>query len=441
MLRLVWFLPLSIACVRTLPDASVTVDTEVVTRALVQLDAGEEITAHVTYGDADADEALWLSTPEQTGSALAFTVYLHAGLESAFRVEGVDANGREVTGPLQTVTAGSLPSGVPVFDTTIDVTVADLGPWLLTTGMSASPEDTAVVITTTDGRTVWYWQPGDAVIPSARFDPATGTIYGTAFDLLNEGYGYLFNLPVAGGDLVTHPLTWAHHDAVLLSDGTLTTCVSAFAEFEGESIAGDTLVEVAPDGTERTIWSAFDHLTPTVNIGWTISQFPNGEPDWTHCNGIDYDEDQGAYYVSLWGPEQVVKIDRATGDTVWFLGGPENQFDFGDDPGFGPQHAPEFHGGRLHLFDNRDGEGSRAVAYALDEAAMTATLDWSFEPADPQWALVLGDVSERADGSHLMSWGSGGDIFVTDANEQLSGFLRMDKALAVGQVSEIGEMP
>lgn len=428
-------------CTRTLPEATLTVDPDMVTRVAVHLENADVITAHAEYGDAGAPEELWAHTPDQTGSTLDFTVYLHASATSGIRVVGTDARDRAISGPVQEIAIDDLPSGIPEFTSTIDVTLDGLGPFLLTSAMSADPTETAVTIHTVDGRPVWYWQPDDGVIPSVRYDVASGTLYGVVFDLPNAGFGYTFQLPVAGGDVVKHELTGVHHDALLLEDGVMATLVTSFDDFEGEEIAGDRIVEIDPDGTERTVWDAFDYLTPAENHAWNITPYPDGQPDWTHANGLDYDPVEGAYYLSLWGPEQIIKVDRATGNTVWIMGGTENEFDFGDDVGFGPQHAPDFEDGRLLLFDNRGAGGSRACDFVVDETARTATLDWSFEPSDPEWALVLGDVTERADGSHLMSWGSAGNIFVTAADDELVGFLQMDKALAVGQVSELGMLP
>ena len=432
-------------------------DSTMVTRAFVHVDADPGVRAHLVYGERDAEESSWVSTPDLTGGSLDFVLYLRAGTRSSFRLEGTDALGRVVQGPIQDVTTGALPRNLPDFRSTIDLTLDGLGPWLLTSCLSDN-EHAAVVILTLDGGVVWYWQPGDAVVAAARFDALTGKVYGSAFDPANGGYGYLFEIPVAGGDPVFYPLPSAHHDTVRIDNGDggplWAQLVTTFQEVDGRFIAGDTLVEVSSDGVQRTVWNAFDHLTPTENSGWNLTPFPNGEPDWTHANGLYYDDDEGAYYISLWWPEQVVKVDRATGNTVWFMGGVENEFTFVGDSGFGPQHAPEFREGRLGLFDNRDAtEGSRAVEYRVDEAARTATLEWSYAPDDPQYALVLGDTTRRDDGSHLMAWGSTGDIVVTDAftdavtdavtdaNKVPSGLLRMEQPLAIGTVSEIGAMP
>ena len=441
--------PLSVlflgGCVDPSLDATVTLDPTMVTRAFVHVDADPSVRAHVVYGDKNTDEATWAATPKQTGGALDFVLYLHGGASSSFRVEGTDARGHAVSGPLQDVTTDALPRMLPNFRSTVEVTLDGLGPWLLTSCLSDN-EHAAVVILSLDGGVVWYWQPGDAVVAAARYDALTGTVYGSAFDPTNDGQGYLFEIPVAGGEPVIHPLPWAHHDTVVVDNGDAgplwAQLVTTFQEVDGQSIAGDTIVEVSRDGVQRVVWSAFDALTPTENSGWSLTPFPNGEPDWTHANGLSYDESEGAYYVSLWWPEQVIKVDRATGNTLWFMGGAEDEFTFVGDSGFGPQHAPEFHDGRLGVFDNRDAtQGSRAAEYLVDERARTATLEWSYTPEDPQYALVLGDTTRREDGSHLIAWGSTGDIFVTDANNILSGLLRMEQPLAIGAVSEIGAMP
>lgn len=437
------------ACASPLGDPTVTFDPTMVTRAFVHLESDTPVTAHVEYGDKDADSETWVTTPFVTGTSLDFVLYLHADTTSEFRIKGEDERGRPVNTPKQEISTERLPSDIPDFSPLIGVTLDGLSPWLLTSLLGGELTASAVMIVTLDGRVVWYWQPEDTVIPSARFDAASGLIYGTGFDIADDGHAYTFTLPLAGGDVEKHALQWAHHDAIMLDDretetspGTIVVPVSTFADIDGVTVAGDSIVEISPDGTETTIWNAFDHLVPAENASWHLTQFPQGQKDWTHGNGLDYDDTDGAYYFSLWGPEQIVKIDRATGNTVWHMGGPENEFDFGDDPGFGPQHAPEFSDGELRLFDNgNSASGSRGVSYAVDEGARTATLTWSFEPADTQWALVLGDVALRPDGSHLLAWGSSGDIFMTDPANDLAGFIRCDKPLAIGQVTELPQLP
>ena len=114
--------PLSVlflgGCVDPSLDATVTLDPTMVTRAFVHVDADPSVRAHVVYGDKNTDEATWAATPKQTGGALDFVLYLHGGASSSFRVEGTDARGHAVSGPLQDVTTDALPRMLPNFRST-----------------------------------------------------------------------------------------------------------------------------------------------------------------------------------------------------------------------------------------------------------------------------------------------------------------------------------
>ena len=103
-----------------LPEALLTADPDMVTRVAVHLENDEPITAHAEYGDAGDPQESWSHTPDQTGSTLDFTVYLHADATSGVRVVGTDATGRAVAGPTQEFQVDSLPSAIPDFGSTID---------------------------------------------------------------------------------------------------------------------------------------------------------------------------------------------------------------------------------------------------------------------------------------------------------------------------------
>ena len=64
--------------------------------------------------------------------------------------------------------------------------------------------------------------------------------------------------------------------------------------------------------------------------------------------------------------------------------------------------------GHLTLFDNESGvagASSRAVEYALDTNANTATLVWQYELSRQVTAFGLGSVRRQADGSTVIGWG------------------------------------
>ena len=97
-------------------------------------------------------------------------------------------------------------------------------------------------------------------------------------------------------------------------------------ECKGErEIVGDMVVEFTPGGDIVWSWDSFDHLDP-CRIGydafdayWHVRGFP-GAADWTHGNGVTYDERDDSVLVSLRLQDCILKIDRKSGDIVWILG-------------------------------------------------------------------------------------------------------------------------
>jgi hypothetical protein len=109
--------------------------------------------------------------------------------------------------------------------------------------------------------------------------------------------------------------------------------------------------------------------------------------------------------------DEVTKIDRITGDILWRMGGKNNQFTFTSDPiPFSHQHAAKWlPNGNLVLFDNgnlRLPHFSRAVEYALDQGAKTATLVWQYRLNPDVFGPAFGDVQRLANGNTLICWGA-----------------------------------
>jgi outer membrane protein assembly factor BamB len=161
--------------------------------------------------------------------------------------------------------------------------------------------------------------------------------------------------------------------------------------------------------------------------------------DFTHANAIDVMAD-GSYLISLRNLSQILKIDSTTGDILWRLGGEDGQFTFVNDSlnGFSCQHAArELPNGDIILFDDGDGHSppqSRAVEYALDTTAMTATLVWSAEDNPPIFAAYMGNAERLPNGNTLIAYGealhiqevnASGDVLwdVVDPNQDF-GFFR-----------------
>ena len=187
------------------------------------------------------------------------------------------------------------------------------------------------------------------------------------------------------------------------------------------SVVGDRIIEFTPDGREVWAWNAFDHLD-TDRIGfnlldpyWHTRGFPH-HADWTHGNGVTYDERTDRVIVSLKHQDAILGINRATGEIAWILG----------DHGGWPQrlqnkllspignlrwpwhmHNPRItHRGTIVLYDNGTVQArpfdkpkaphetySRAVEYSVDEANMTVRQIWA--------------SSDRLDSDSVSVWAMG----------------------------------
>ncbi|HYF38671.1 MAG TPA: aryl-sulfate sulfotransferase [Gemmatimonadales bacterium] len=187
--------------------------------------------------------------------------------------------------------------------------------------------------------------------------------------------------------------------------------LSAIGGADQVSLAGHQLVRLRGDGTTEFEWNGWDRLTIDEWI-----EPPRPEPgdstgrDFDHPNGMIIDSD-GNYVVSFRHLSQVMKIDALTGETVWRLGGRRNEFTFLNDPlgGFSAQHSPRIlPNGNLLLYDNgtsHQPQESRAVEYALDLAARTATLVWEFRHVPPIYTPAVGGVQRLANGNTLVGFG------------------------------------
>ncbi len=189
-----------------------------------------------------------------------------------------------------------------------------------------------------------------------------------------------------------------------------------------QMVIGDKIIEFQRDGKIVWHWNAFEHLAPfrigyqTLNDYWAIRGFPDAV-DWTHANGLLYNNQDDSLLISMRKQDAVVKIDRATGRIKWILGEPSGWpvklherllKPEGKMHWFYHQHAPRPTPAGLLLFDNGTFQArpfkstvspansySRVVEYAIDEEKMTVREIWSSESQNDKDAVVsyaMGDV-------------------------------------------------
>ena len=120
-----------------------------------------------------------------------------------------------------------------------------------------------------------------------------------------------------------------------------------------------------------------------------------------HGNSIEIDSD-GNIILSNRAMSELIKFNRESGQILWRLGGPMNDFTFINDPLNGPnrQHdARRLENGNLMIFDNGDQRlfpYTRITEYELDEENLIATLVWEYSHPDGYVSLNQGCTQRLA---------------------------------------------
>jgi hypothetical protein len=153
-------------------------------------------------------------------------------------------------------------------------------------------------------------------------------------------------------------------------------------------------------------WRSWDHFLITDA---THENFGASTIDYCHANAIEVDID-GHLLLSSRNMDEITKINRITGNTIWRLGGKNNQFTFINDTiGFSHQHAiRRISNGNITLYDNGNYHTppfSRAVEYRLDEVNKTAELVWQYRNTPDIYAPATGYVQRLPNNNTLICWG------------------------------------
>ena len=166
-------------------------------------------------------------------------------------------------------------------------------------------------------------------------------------------------------------------------------------------------------------WSTADHINvATENANWR-DQFP----DVIHMNSI-YSDGSGGVIFSARHLDAVYRIDMATGAITWKLGGtptPQSLTVVGDQYPvvFSGQHfARLLPDGTLTVQDNgtRTNRPVRALRFAIDTNAKTATIVERVSDSRSIPAFCCGSAAKLPTGDWVTSWG--GNPYVTELNPQ-----------------------
>ena len=154
-------------------------------------------------------------------------------------------------------------------------------------------------------------------------------------------------------------------------------------------------------------WRSWDHYPFTTE--WVNSS--NAVISAFHINCVFEDTDGNIIFST---PEWVKKISRQTGDVMWSLGGPDNDFTFvGITPqqgtnAFGSHGINRLPNGHVLFYKNSTfgpGATSTVQEYALDETNKIATHIWTYTPSPAVAGFSQGDAQRLANGNTFIGWG------------------------------------
>ncbi len=322
-----------------------------------------------------------------------------------------------------------LPSDFPDYTSSVTGTPQSNG-YLLTFGQYTTVFDK-------DGVPVWWYKdPGYASPTDAKFLTPTTVAYwdGPTQSYELRGLDGSFQGAVGGGDIPLNP-----HDLQLLPNGNYlgimdvtTDCpadpsqcidLSSWGLSAQSSILDNVIVELNPSNQIVWSWDTAQHVNLAAeNVNWR-DQYP----DVIHMNSIEYDGN-GGIILSARHLDAVYRIDMATGDITWKLGGtptPQSLTVVGDqylDGGgqlFSGQHYPRLQpDGSLTVHDNgsRANRPPRALQFTIDTSTDTATEVEQVADSRAPTSPYTGSAEKLSGGDWVMDWG--GSDFTTDLNAQ-----------------------
>lgn len=229
------------------------------------------------------------------------------------------------------------------------------------------------------------------------------------FEVMNDQYEVIDTYTAIGYSTDNHEFLMQPNGNVILMiyDAQIVDMSQIVDGGQPDAIViGLVLQEIDPDRNVVFEWRSWDHIPVTD----TRRDLTADRIDYIHGNSIEVDND-GNWLVSSRFVDEVTKINRATGDVMWRMGGKANEFTFIPDDGepFSDQHdARRAPNGNLTVFDNRSvipSTYARVVEYEVDEANKIAYRIWEHrEEGGPSRAM--GNAQRLTNGNTLIGWGS-----------------------------------
>jgi hypothetical protein len=188
------------------------------------------------------------------------------------------------------------------------------------------------------------------------------------------------------------------HQLTVLPDETI-------AYYAYGSNGCDDIKERSPSGTVRTIVNAQTALKTTGAC---------------HLNNIQYSQPDDTLVFSDLNHNQVAKVKRSDGSTVWILNG--NTATLTGATWTGGEHGLHLLDlNRILVFNNNTGGsgGANAIELRLDTTAKTVTKTWSYTASPAITIQIMGDLQRMPNGNTVVGYSTKGALHEVDAAGKL----------------------
>lgn len=208
------------------------------------------------------------------------------------------------------------------------------------------------------------------------------------------------------------------HDFLVLRNGNYlhVTYEPSFIDASGFAKGGRPdasfvnvgLQEVNPKGEVVFSWNAVN----TLPINTTYNDLKN-PGSYAHLNAVTEDYD-GNFIISLRHTSSLLKINRATGETMWTMGGKKNEFKFigfarNDSLPFSYQHHITALGRNRYLLFNNGNQYAPQISsvqlFSIDEAKKEALLYKEIKHPNNLFTVNQGSAQLLPNGNFLVGWG------------------------------------
>lgn len=332
----------------------------------------------------------------------------------------------EVSAPID-VTTGERPRDLP--DLTAYTVTDEAAPGFFAVGMVSASSIGAIV--DHDGNYVWWYRIPDAtnyVTRVLRSVDGRSVLVNSAPAAGDDDSAQhrVYRVSYDGSEVETIELPLHHHDYCELPDGSIGFLAFDYQTVDGARVNGDKLMERAPDGTVRQIWSAWDWYD------YADYQDTSAGTEFVHANVVKYDAATDSYIVGLRNVGGLVRIDRDSGEITEHLGGNGSDYTFTTGTPLSGQHSFTMLDDGFVVLDNRDDtdEPSRAAQFRLSGGTMEEV--WSYTSPAGYHEFGLGDAVRMPSGNTKIVWSSSGELNEVTPEGELIWKLNLDVGTGFG---------